>query len=110
MNETLDPQLQTLLKLNRLIHEPARLAFLTVLASADEVAFKFLETVTGMSKGNLSSHSSKLEEAGYIEVIKGFQGRKPVTKFKLTPTGRAALAAYWQQLHEAFPEAPKPQL
>jgi DNA-binding MarR family transcriptional regulator len=92
-----------LLDLDRVVHEPARLAMLTVLANADEVSFAFMEKVTGLSKGNLSSHSTKLEAAGYIEVVKGFEGRKPYTHFRITEQGRAALAGYWASVREALP-------
>src|SRR5690606_6324747 len=52
--------LRGLLDLDRLVHEPARLAILTVLAEADEVEFRFVEAVTGLTRGNLSSHASRL--------------------------------------------------
>jgi DNA-binding transcriptional ArsR family regulator len=80
--------------LDRLIHEPARLlivALLTVVESAD---FTFLMQQTGLTWGNLSSHMSKLEEAGYIEVEKTFKGKRPNTMLRLTETGRDAFRAY----------------
>jgi len=92
------PLLKALLELDRLVHEPARLAILSVLNAAEEVEFLFLEKATGLSKGNLSSHAQKLEAAGYIETLKGFRGRIPVTSFRATPTGRLALQAYHQQM------------
>ncbi len=95
-----DP-IRTLLDLDRLVHEPARLAILTVLASAQAVEFKFLEQVTHLSKGNLNSHATKLETAGYLEVIKAFRGKVPVTSFRITETGREALTNYWKQLMAA---------
>jgi DNA-binding transcriptional ArsR family regulator len=82
------------LDVDRVVHEPARLAILTVLGEADEVEFRFLERVTGLSRGNLSSHASKLESAGYIDVRKEFRGRMPVTSYRITDAGRAALTAY----------------
>lgn len=90
--------LQTILDLDRMVHEPARLAILTVLAAAEEVEFLFLQKVTGLSKGNLSSHAQKLEAAGFLETRKSFRGRIPATAFRITATGRAALEAYHQQL------------
>lgn len=86
--------LRGLLALNRVVHEPARLAILTVLAEADEVEFRFLERVTGLTRGNLSSHASKLEAAGYLTVHKAFRGRTPVTSYRITPAGRKALTTY----------------
>lgn len=93
--------LKALLDLDRMVHEPARLAILTVLASAGAVEFKFVETVTHLSKGNLNSHATKLEAAGYITVEKKFRGKTPVTTYRITTTGQTALAAYWMQLLSA---------
>ena len=104
-NET---DLQSILDLDRMVHEPARLAILTVLASAEEVAFLFLQRVTGLSKGNLSSHTQKLEAAGYVETVKVFQGRIPVTSFRMTKDGQVALHAYHKQLRAMLPKEGKP--
>jgi DNA-binding transcriptional ArsR family regulator len=87
-----------LVDLDRLVHEPARLAILTALFAAEEVEFLFLQKVTTLSKGNLSSHAQKLEEAGYLKTTKVFRGRMPVTSFRITKTGREALAAYQKQM------------
>ena len=103
MIEEISPPLQSLLDLDRIIHEPARLVILTVLSSAQEVEFKFLETTTGLSKGNLSSHTGKLEQAGFLEVIKAFRGRVPVTSFRITEAGKKALADYWNAVRAAIP-------
>jgi DNA-binding transcriptional ArsR family regulator len=103
-NET---HFHAILDLDRMVHEPARLAILTVLASAEEVAFLFLQRVTGLSKGNLSSHNQKLEGAGYLQTVKAFQGRIPVTSFRITRDGQAALHAYHKQLRALLPEEKK---
>jgi DNA-binding transcriptional ArsR family regulator len=103
MIEETSPPLQSLMDLDRIIHEPARLVILTVLSSAQEVEFKFLETTTGLSKGNLSSHTSKLEAAGFLEVVKAFRGRVPVTSFKITDAGKKALEEYWNAVRAAIP-------
>lgn len=92
------PNLQAILELDRVVHEPARLAILTVLASAGSVEFKFLEEVTRLTKGNLNSHATRLESAGYLEVLKSFRGKIPVTTFRITDAGRQALADYWGRL------------
>jgi DNA-binding transcriptional ArsR family regulator len=86
------------LTLDRLVHEPARLAIMTVLANVAESDFQFLLTATGLTKGNLSSQASKLEEAGYIAVRKFFRGKLPATTYRLTEAGQRALDAYWQHL------------
>ncbi len=101
-----DPK--AILELDRTVHEPARLAILTVLASAEEVAFLFLQRVTGLSKGNLSSHTQKLEVAGYLDTLKVFQRRIPITSFRITDDGRAALQAYHKQLRALLPKEGKP--
>jgi len=95
---------RAILDLDRIVHEPARLAILTVLSSAQEVAFIFLQRVTGLSKGNLSSHTQKLEAAGYLETLKTFEGRIPVTSFRITEEGRIALKTYHRQLRAILPE------
>jgi DNA-binding transcriptional ArsR family regulator len=94
--------LRGLLELDRVVHEPARLAILTVLAEADEVEFRFVEAVTGLTRGNLSSHASRLEEAGYITVHKAFRGRTPVTSYRLTKAGHDALTTYRDRLRAAM--------
>src|SRR3954471_13091007 len=105
---TLDP-LKAILDLDRMVHEPARLAILTVLSAADEVEFLFLVKVTGLSKGNLSVQAQKLEAAGYVQTTKAFRGRVPVTSFRITPPGRAALLAYHDQMRALLPDPPNPE-
>lgn len=94
MTDPKAPGLQSLLEVDRLVHEPARLAILTVLASAEEVQFKFLEEALGLTRGNLSSHVSKLEDAGYLTVTKAFEEKLPVTSYRITGRGRKALETY----------------
>jgi DNA-binding MarR family transcriptional regulator len=84
--------------LDRLIHEPARLAIMTALSAAQKADFLFLQRVTGLTKGNLSTHLTKLEEGGLVEIRKEFVGKKPVTWVSLTPDGRAAIDRHWEQL------------
>lgn len=84
--------------LDRTIHEPARLRILTILSGVDAADFTFLVETLGLTKGNLSSHMDKLEKAGYVEVMKSFRGRVPHTQFRLTDSGRQALASYWAGL------------
>jgi DNA-binding transcriptional ArsR family regulator len=84
--------------LDRLIHEPARLAVLTILAAVDEADFNYLIAALGLSKGNLSSHMSRLAEAGYVQVHKRFLGAIPNTSYSILPAGRDALRGYWEAL------------
>jgi DNA-binding transcriptional ArsR family regulator len=92
--------------IDRVIHEPARLmimAYLYVVESADYV---FLMQNTGLTWGNLSSHLSKLEAAGYVEIIKEFIERKPHTMVQLTPSGRRAFDDYRRQMKSLFEDLP----
>ncbi|MHB8595778.1 MAG: transcriptional regulator [Ktedonobacteraceae bacterium] len=84
--------------LDRLIHEPARLSIVAVLDAAEEVDFKFLLHMTGLTKGNLSRQTEKLEEAGYIDVRKYYKGRVPATGYRLAETGRIAFGHYREQM------------
>jgi DNA-binding transcriptional ArsR family regulator len=93
-----DGAIPPLLSLDRMVHEPARLAILTALFAAEEVEFLFLQKVTTLSKGNLSSHAQKLEAAGYLKTTKVFRGRIPLTTFCITKSGRAALESYQKQM------------
>ena len=86
------------LLLDRLIHEPGRLAILTVLSSVNDADFVFLQRTTGLSKGNLSSHLAKLEEAGLVKIEKRFVHKKPNTNVALTPIGKKRTANHWKQL------------
>ncbi len=103
---TAPPESQTLtalLGLNRVIHEPVRLAIMSVLAGAQDVEFKYLEAALGLSRGNLSSHAARLEDAGYVTVHKAFRGRVPVTTYRITPLGQQTLDTYWAALRGAAP-------
>lgn len=93
--------------IDRIIHEPARLlitAHLYVVESADYV---FLMQNTGLTWGNLSSHLSKLEEAGYVEITKEFVQKKPHTMVQLTSEGRMAFDAYRRQMKSLFEDLPE---
>jgi len=86
--------LLSILELDRTVHEPARLAILGMLSIVEEADFLFLLKETGLTRGNLSSHMSKLESRGYITVSKGYSGRTPRTALAITPEGRKALGNY----------------
>jgi DNA-binding MarR family transcriptional regulator len=98
--------LAPLAKIDRNIHEPARLmvmAWLSVVESAD---FVFLMNQTGLTWGNLSAHISKLEEAGYVSVEKSFKGKRPNTMLALTPQGRQAFQSYLHTMKQALNNLP----
>lgn len=82
------------LALDRLIHERLRLGILSALAVNDSLTFNDLKKLMQTTDGNLSVHARKLEEAGYIECTKSFEGRVPKTEYTITPTGRRALERY----------------
>ncbi|MBN2004194.1 MAG: transcriptional regulator [Anaerolineae bacterium] len=102
MNPPSDPDYSDLAALDRLIHEPARLAIMAVLAGCESADFEFLRNATGLTKGNLSAHAIKLEQGGYLTVEKGFQGKTPYTRYRLSPAGRAALKEYREQLKQTL--------
>lgn len=85
-------------RLDRVIHEAARLAIVSVLAPRRDVAFTELRDLLDMSDGNLSVHLGKLEEAGYVSVVKSFVARRPRTGVSLTRKGRAALSRHLDAL------------
>lgn len=84
--------------MDRLVHEPGRLAILTVLSSVRDADFLFLQRATGLTKGNLSSHLTKLEEAGLVAIEKRFIRKKPNTNVALTALGRRRIAEHWERL------------
>jgi len=84
--------------LDKLIHEPARLSIMTALASIKSADFLALLHLTGLTGGNLSTHLSKLEEAGWITQEKQFISKKPNTLIQITEKGRAAIENHWKQL------------
>ena len=86
--------------LDRLVHEPGRLAILTVLSSVTDADFIFLQRATGLTKGNLSSHLTKLEEAGLVAIEKRFVRKKPNTNVALTAAGRTRITQHWEQLDQ----------
>jgi len=89
-------------RLDRIIHEPARLKIMTRLYVVESGDFVYLARTTGLTRGNLSSHMLKLESAGYLEVIKEFVDRKPVTMLKLTDKGRQAFIEYRKNIFEVI--------
>jgi DNA-binding MarR family transcriptional regulator len=86
------------LLLDKLVHEPGRLAILTVLSSVRDADFVFLQRTTGLTKGNLSSHLTKLETAGLVTIEKRFVRKKPNTNVALTAEGKRRIAHHWDQL------------
>jgi DNA-binding MarR family transcriptional regulator len=102
----IDPGLRSLAEVDRIVHEPARLMILLVLYTVEVADFTFLINATELTDGNLSSHLSKLEAAGYVEVDKGFSGKKPRTRLRLTKLGRQAVENYRSTMQQALNSLP----
>ncbi len=80
------------------IHTPARLRIVAALADLDEADFLYLLHLTGLTKGNLSTHLSKLEQAGYVAIEKTYRGKRPLTLCRLTNAGRQAFDRYRREM------------
>lgn len=91
---------EQLANLDRRIHDPARLSILTALSACERADFLFLLRITGLTKGNLSSHLSKLEEGGLVEIEKRFVDKKTQTLVRLSDSGRQAIEAYWKEMED----------
>lgn len=91
--------------LDRLIHDRTRLAIISALAAGGTLSFIELKTLLNLSDGNLSVHARKLEDAGYVTCMKGFEGRLPKTQFSLTEAGRRALRQYLDHMEAIIKHA-----
>ncbi len=98
----MNPQIENLAGLDRVIHEPSRLMVVTLLAAVERADFLYIQHETEMNKGTLSSHLSRLEEANYIEVSKTYRGKVPLTVLRLTDEGRRAYEEYRRKLKAAL--------
>jgi DNA-binding MarR family transcriptional regulator len=94
------------MEVDRLVHEPARLSILSQLYVVEEADFLFVMQQAQLTQGNLSSHLAKLEEAGYVDVQKGFVGKRPRTVLRITPKGRRALEQYVASMKQLLDEVP----
>ncbi len=99
-----ESDLQPIAGIDRTVHAPARLMILAFLSAVDSADFTFLLNQTGLTRGNLSSHLQKLEEAGYISVQKEFVDRIPRTLIRLTDGGREAIQAYRDTMRQVVDE------
>ena len=86
-------------ELDRIIHEPGRLVIVALLSGVKEADFLYLMRETELTKGNLSSHLAKLEEAAYVEIEKTYRGKLPLTLIRLTTKGRTAFEDYRKTLN-----------
>jgi DNA-binding MarR family transcriptional regulator len=95
-----------LIDLDRTIHSPARLMVMTYLYAVESADYIFLQNLTGLTWGNLSSHLSKLEEEGYIDIQKEIVGKKPHSMVHLTELGREAFRDYKQSMQQVLSDLP----
>jgi len=98
--------LHPLAKIDQVIHAPARLMVLSYLYVVESADVVFLRNMTRLTWGNLSTHVSKLEEAGFLDVEKGYQGKKPRTVVRLTDQGRAAFRDYKKSMQQVLDDLP----
>ena len=98
--------LASLVEIDQLVHQPARLSILVLLYVVESASFLYVARQTGLTRGNLSAHVSKLEAAGYVAVEKEFVEKIPHTLLRLTPAGQEALRAYWQQMKQVMDVLP----
>jgi len=101
-NEIYRDNIQPLVEIDRVIHEPARLLILAYLSVVESADFLFLMNQTNLTRGNLSSHLSKLEAAGYIEIKKEFVEKIPRTLLRLTEKGRQAFLQYRHNMQQVL--------
>lgn len=98
----MSPSVQNLSALDRVIHEPARLVLVALLSAVESADFLYLLKESELTKGNLSVHLSKLEEAGYVEAEKTFRGKMPHTEYRLTLKGKSAFDQYRKSLNSVL--------
>ncbi|HMD75872.1 MAG TPA: transcriptional regulator [Terracidiphilus sp.] len=98
----MNSQIQRIAELDRVIHEPGRLMIVALLYAVDQADFLYLQHETGMNKGTLSSHISRLEKEEYVEVLKTYRGKVPQTLLSLSSAGRKAFEQYRRKIREAF--------
>jgi len=98
--------LQHIVEIDRVVHEPARLLILSYLYVVESADFLFLLRQTNLTKGNLSSHLMRLENAGYVSIEKKFVEKIPRTLLSLTKDGRKAFHEYSQRMKKIFSELP----
>jgi DNA-binding MarR family transcriptional regulator len=92
--------LRSLADVNRLIHEPSRTVIMAILAAVESADFLYLQRETGLTKGNLSVHLSKLEQADFVNIEKTYRGKVPLTLCRMTEEGHKAFDAYRKQLEQ----------
>lgn len=101
-----DQDINSLVNIDQIIHAPTRLTVLTYLYVVESADFVFIKNMTGLTWGNLSTHLSKLEDAGYVAIEKKFKGKKPHTMIHLTEEGRSAFRKYKKNMLKVLDDLP----
>ena len=102
-----DPELHPLANIDQVAHAPARLMVLTYLYVVESADYVFLMRMTGLTWGNLSTHLTKLENSGYIEIEKLFKGKKPHTVIHFSEQGRTAFREYKKSMQQVLDDLPE---
>jgi DNA-binding MarR family transcriptional regulator len=97
-DEEIDEKIPKLTKIEKLIHQPARLRIMSYLYIVNKADMVFLKNQTGLTWGNLSSHMSKLENKGLVKIEKKFKNKKPLTILQLTNQGKNAFESYRKKM------------
>jgi len=101
-----DSELHPLADIDQIIHAPARLMVLTYLYVVESADYVFLMRLTGLTWGNLATHLNKLEEVGYVDIQKTFDGKKPKSILRMTEQGRDAFRAYKKSMQQVLDDLP----
>ena len=96
---------ETLLQLDRVIHEKGRLAIMSMLAASPELSFTELRETLEMTDGNLTTHIRTLQESGYVAVAKSYRNNRRLTTVSMTAAGRKAFAGYLGLLEQIVKDA-----
>ena len=102
MSDTDEFDVEAIANLDKLIHEPARLAIMMLLYVVEGADFLYVKTQTKLTNGNLSSHLGKLEDVAYVEIEKTYSGKVPRTMIRMTDAGRGAFRIYLDAMRDAI--------
>jgi DNA-binding MarR family transcriptional regulator len=105
VNVYLQKEIKEIGEIDQVVHTPARLMTVMLLSQHSSLDFIQLMNYTALTWGNLSTHLSKLEEAGYVMITKTFKGRRPNTLISLTNTGRQAYMQWGNSIIKALPQS-----
>jgi DNA-binding transcriptional ArsR family regulator len=86
---------EDLAAVDRRVHEPTSLAILTALSKFESAEFRLIQSLLGLTSGNLSSHLGRLEEAGFVDIAKQIKDKKSNTRIRLSKKGRSSVEQYW---------------